>query len=199
MKQGSDTRFSAERRRFPRYLCTGNVEIFQGGRRWGWGKIDEISLCGCYIETTHPLPGGTQTQLRLNIADISLNIGASVICTTPQVGMGMDFVVEFPGQRNLLAQMIEEVKGALLPSAMLPAWENPEQANHAQAALEYLHQAQKELHKAAHDEAGHRTRALQLTRNAIDELNEARKWGSTIGRIVPASVMSKFGLSHEVQ
>ena len=37
MIQSSEIQFFAERRRFPRFVCTGNVEILQSGRLWGRG------------------------------------------------------------------------------------------------------------------------------------------------------------------
>ena len=55
------------RRRLPRYPCTGTVEIFQDGRHCGWGTVSEIARGGCYIETNQPLPPGSKAQLRLAI------------------------------------------------------------------------------------------------------------------------------------
>lgn len=191
----------AERRRFPRYFCVGSVEILQSGRLWGWGRVDEISRCGCYIDTNHPLPSGTQAQLRLTIAETSLDVCANVVCTIPQVGMGMDFLVETPEQRTKLTQIVEEVKANVLQSsAVLQAGAISEEADHMQAALHHSQQAQEELlQETMHDEAGHRARALHLTEVAIHEVKKARRWSGPMGTIVPASVMSGFGLNCEVQ
>ena len=105
----------AERRRFPRYPCTGAAEILQSGRHSGRGTVSKISRGGCYIETTQPLPRGTEVQLRLSIANTALYIGAKVACTDPWGGMGMEFMVVPPTQKNTLAQIIEEIT-ALDPS-----------------------------------------------------------------------------------
>ena len=40
-------------------------EILQSGKSWGWGRISTIKRDGCYIETMHPLPVGTEAKLRL--------------------------------------------------------------------------------------------------------------------------------------
>ena len=84
------------RRRVPRYSCTGTVEIFQGGKLTGWGTVSEIGRGGCYVETGQPLPIGAKVQLRLSMECATLEIAAEVVWITPQVGMGMRFEVAAP-------------------------------------------------------------------------------------------------------
>jgi hypothetical protein len=110
-----------ERRRFPRYPCTGSAEILQSGKHLGWGTVKDISCGGCYIETTQPLPSGTEVQLRLAIADIALYTGAKVVASDPQVGMGMDFMVVPPEQGNKLTQIIRKLSVLDLSFAVLKA------------------------------------------------------------------------------
>ena len=62
MRHISDTCF-IERRRFPRYNCTGDVEVLQKERCWGWGTVNQISCGGCHIETVRPLPIDTEAEL----------------------------------------------------------------------------------------------------------------------------------------
>ena len=62
MVESPDIHF-LERRRFPRYACTGSAEIFQSGKRSGWGTVIGVSRGGCCIETTRLLPPGTEVQL----------------------------------------------------------------------------------------------------------------------------------------
>lgn len=93
----------------PRCPCTGAAELLRSGKLCGWGKVSEISRTGCYIETDHPLPIGTEVQLHLTIAGTVLDIGANVVWITPQVGMGLRFEVMHPGDDNKLAAIIEEV------------------------------------------------------------------------------------------
>ena len=118
MVESPDIQF-LERRRFPRYACTGSAEIFQSGKRSGWGTVKGVSRGGCYIETTQLLPPGTEVQLRLTIADTALYTSAKVVATDQLVGMGMDFMVVPPEQGNKLAQIIEKV--AVLDLAVLKA------------------------------------------------------------------------------
>jgi hypothetical protein len=174
MKESSDSCFS-ERRHSPRYPCAGEAEILEGRKRWGWGKLTEISRHGCYIETIHPLPFGTEAQLRLRAADSLLDISANVVSTDLQLGMGMNFVV-LPGeQESRFAQMIEKVANLNFSTAMQQNEAKHEEAQpHMQAALQHLEQAHKELRAAMYRKGGHR--ALQLTESAIDELTKAVGW-----------------------
>jgi hypothetical protein len=93
----------------PRFPCTGAVEMLQKGSHCGWGKVSDISRHGCYLETVHPLPVGAEVQLRLTIAGTLLEIGARVVWATPQVGMGMYFLIASAEENNELAQILEEV------------------------------------------------------------------------------------------
>jgi hypothetical protein len=100
---------NSERRVFPRHPCTGAADILLGGKRWGWGKVSDISRGGCYIETEHTLPIGTEVQLQLTIAGILLDAIGKVACTTSLVGMGLNFVGISPELETRLAQLIEKV------------------------------------------------------------------------------------------
>jgi hypothetical protein len=90
------------------------VEIYQHGSRWGWGQVNELSRGGCYIETANPLPAGTEMQLRLTIAESTLEIGAKVAATDPVIGMGMEFTAVTPEQAGKLAEIIGKL-----------GWESP--------------------------------------------------------------------------
>lgn len=118
---------TAERRVFPRYRCDGVVDILQGERRWGWGKVSEISRGGCYIETDHTLPVGDEVQLRITIAGAMLDIGGRVASATQLVGMGMDFVATSAEQESNLAQIVEKVAPVEVSPAAPP--EKPPQPN----------------------------------------------------------------------
>lgn len=105
------------RRHSPRYRCSGAVEIYQHGSRWGWGQVNELSQGGCYIETANPLPEGTEMQLRLTIAESALEIGAKVASTDPVIGMGMEFMAVTEEQAGKLAEIIGKL-----------GWEKPRPA-----------------------------------------------------------------------
>jgi len=102
----SPGRQDVNRRQSPRFSCTGAAEISQEGRRWGWGRVNDLSIVGCYIELVHLLSVGTAAQLRLTIADISVDVTANVVSNDPGIGMGMKFVAVTQEQLSKLAQII---------------------------------------------------------------------------------------------
>ncbi len=50
---------------------------------------------------------------------------------------------------------------------------------HMQEALRHLQAAVEELQKAEHDKGGHRAKALELTQQAIQHVNEGIRYGDT--------------------
>jgi PilZ domain len=55
-------------------------------------STDEISLCGCYIETMFTMDIGTKLNLVFSIKGGKLGASAVVATKYPQVGNGIDFV-----------------------------------------------------------------------------------------------------------
>lgn len=99
----------ANRRRAPRCLCTGAVEIFQNESRWGWASVNEISRGGCYIETIQPLPVGTTAPLKITINDLSLEVTARVASNDPSTGMGMEFLAVPAEQQTILTEILRRL------------------------------------------------------------------------------------------
>lgn len=110
---------NSERRRSPRFPCTGAAEILHGGQRWGWGKLSDISHGGCYIETDNPVAVGIEVRLRLTIADTLLDISARAVSITPLVGMGMEFLAVLEEQEIKLARIMNKF-AAVAPSPAVP-------------------------------------------------------------------------------
>jgi len=105
------------RRQSQRFSCTGAAEISQQGSRWGWGRVNDLSTIVCYIEIVHLLPVGSDAQLRLTIADISVDLAAKVVSNDLGIGMGMEFVAATPEQLNKLAQIVSRVSTTESPTA----------------------------------------------------------------------------------
>jgi len=59
------------------------------------------------------------------------------------------------------------------------ARENAGREPHMAAALEHLHQAQEELQKASPNKGGHREKAIELTRQAISQVEEGIQYFNT--------------------
>ncbi len=177
MVESSDTCF-IERRRFPRHRCAGEVEIIQSERCWGWGKANEISLGGCYIETIHPLPLKTEVQLRLGIAGAQLDICAMVVSSDALVGMGVAFILESREQWNKLFDLIEKI--SKMNHAPESAWTTPpEEQLRMQTALEHLQQAQGELQEAMRFRGEHPEQSVQFSSGAMEDIQESLESAQT--------------------
>jgi hypothetical protein len=120
----------AHNREGHRYPCEGAAEIFQNGRCCGWGKLNDISRGGCYLETVHPMVAGTEARLRITLAGSVLEVDARVVWTTPQVGMGLYFVIESQAEAENLAQIVDEIAGKSRAPAVEPA-AHPKSENEA--------------------------------------------------------------------
>jgi hypothetical protein len=68
----------------------------------------EISLCGCYIETLFTIDKGTRLKLSLSVKDQVIRCNAIVATKFPQVGNGIEFIDMAPDDRLKLNEYIAE-------------------------------------------------------------------------------------------
>ena len=100
---------SPERRKHPRFTVSLPVEVHTEGGEAAFRCItSDLSLGGCYIETTCPFPVGTTLDLKLRIEDL-LHIQARVITAYPQVGNGMQFIKILPEDHDLLNAFLDAI------------------------------------------------------------------------------------------
>jgi PilZ domain len=125
----------SNRRKYPRYLCSGAIEILQCGNRFGWGRVNDISGSGCYIEIIQLLAVGTEVQLQLIIADTLLNIAAKVVTNDQGIGMGMEFVAVSLEQESKLTQIERSITAAKI----LPVQQT--EHSHPKAAVQITREA----------------------------------------------------------
>ena len=95
-----------ERRRYPRVKTSVPVEVICLGKAPMRTATDEVSLCGCYIETMFTMELGTKLDLVFSI--LGRRIGAKGVIATkyPQVGNGIDFIDMKPEDRLVLSDFI---------------------------------------------------------------------------------------------
>ena len=62
---------------------------------------------------------------------------------------------------------------------LLPRFAFSEDQPHMQEALRHLQAAAEELQRAEHDKGGHRAKALELTQQAIQHVNEGIRYDDT--------------------
>ena len=83
---------SDERRSTARYTCKGSSSIRQSETRFPLGAaVTDISLSGCYVELMPTLPVGTKLKMLIQVAEVTVNCGATVRTSHPGVGMGLEF------------------------------------------------------------------------------------------------------------
>jgi hypothetical protein len=98
----------AERRRYPRVKAKVPVELKRDGAPAMRTATDEISLCGCYIETMFTMEVGTTLNLALSLDDTVIRCMGVVATKYPQVGNGIDFIDMDPDDRLKLSTQMAE-------------------------------------------------------------------------------------------
>ena len=100
--------FNPERRRYPRVKAKVPVELLCYGRSQMRTATDEISLCGCYIETMFTMDVGTKLGLVFSLNEDRVEANGIVATKHPQVGNGIDFTDMKPESRLKLGEYIAE-------------------------------------------------------------------------------------------
>ena len=97
-----------ERRRYPRIKAKVPVELLCSTMPSIRTATDEISLCGCYIETMFTMDVGTKLSLVFSINQDKIGAHGVIVTKYPQVGNGVDFVDIAPQDRLKLSEFISE-------------------------------------------------------------------------------------------
>jgi hypothetical protein len=99
-----------ERRRSPRFRCSGSAEFrVEGSDVRMWGTLSDVSLHGCYIEMNNTFPVNTRVNLRLDAMGIRTEMHAVVRVSYPFLGMGLCFLKIEPGQFMQLERLLAAV------------------------------------------------------------------------------------------
>jgi PilZ domain len=112
--------FVKERRRSQRYQCSGSVELQNAPSDVHVrGKLTDVSLHGCYVETPTTFPQDTAVALTIESLGIQVRAQATVRVSYPSVGMGICFSKMEAGQQAQLEQLLKALAGerAILNSA----------------------------------------------------------------------------------
>lgn len=97
-----------ERRRYPRVKIHIPVELNFIGAAPMRTATDEVSLCGCFVETMFTMEVGTKLTLAFSLKDSVVKCTAIVATKYPQVGNGIDFIDMTPEDRLKLNHHIAE-------------------------------------------------------------------------------------------
>ena len=75
------------------------------------GKLTDLSLGGCYVETTSPFPERSLIDLCLKTEDIEIHTEAMVRVVHPGRGMGVEFPSRTEEQRAQVENLIRFLRG----------------------------------------------------------------------------------------
>ena len=111
-----------ERRRSPRYKCSGSAEITQlGGDVRMWGTLTDISLHGCYVEMSTTFPVDTRIHLVLEALNFRFRASGIVRISYPFLGMGVLLTELEPDQRAVHERLLATLAQATtVPNPMAP-------------------------------------------------------------------------------
>ena len=112
---GGKSRTSAvrDRRYAIRYPFAADAELLdlESGSRIE-GVTSDISLGGCFICTSKPLPLGTRTRITLKRKEQLVEALAVVRIVKPRIGMGVEFLDVEPPYDEKLSRLIEQLRRA---------------------------------------------------------------------------------------
>lgn len=81
-----------ERRRTPRFPFVAAAEVLDTSSGASIGaRVSELSLYGCYIDMTNPLPEGTSIRVKIDSGGRHLDASGKVVYSVPHLGIGVSF------------------------------------------------------------------------------------------------------------
>ncbi len=95
------------RRRYARFVVEGGAHIEQQGALLSqWATVHDISLGGCYVETTSPFSLDAPVEAALHVGDFQFRAHGLVANVDPMTGMGIKFTGLMPMHRARLEGLI---------------------------------------------------------------------------------------------
>jgi diguanylate cyclase (GGDEF)-like protein len=105
--------FRKNRRLYPRMNCRVTIELqVPGEEGLVLGNLTDISLGGCFVETTALMPVGTPLKLVFSIDDGKIQAEGSILRLEPGSGIAVQFNETTRGDRGKIHQVMEYVQGA---------------------------------------------------------------------------------------
>jgi len=129
-----------DRRRCPRFSCGGLAKILclPSDGIYLAGKVRDLSLNGCGIETVSPLECGARAEILLQVSDTSFRAIGQVKAVRGPGGIGMEFIQLSTGGQEMLVELLRELARQQAIATTLQAARRepgPEQWDEIRAAL----------------------------------------------------------------
>ena len=127
---------STERRRYPRFSCTGALRAKQSGTDFtAVQKLTDLSLGGCYGESMAPFEPDTVLEMVLEVGGESIHASGMVRTCHPSMGNGIGFTAIQPEDWKKLVRAIQQLGGT---NVVLDAPREPEIGDAIEALLSIL-------------------------------------------------------------
>jgi CheY-like chemotaxis protein len=98
---------SSNRREKSRHACRLGADVYRMGSKVPHRcTLSDISTGGCYVETPEPFPAGTAVQIIVRTLEMKLQVLGNVQATHPGFGMGVEFNLSNPDEREHVQQLI---------------------------------------------------------------------------------------------
>jgi hypothetical protein len=100
-----------EKRRYPRYTCSGGVDIhILETPVHAWGNIGDLSRGGVYVEIAETLPLGSKVEVRVEVQDIAVHATGTIVTCHPGVGVGVTFTQLDEQNRADLGKIMQDLE-----------------------------------------------------------------------------------------
>lgn len=100
-----------QRRKDVRYSVDGGANVrTEGSQSDHWTRLHDLSLNGCYMWTTAPLPAGTPLNLSIYVGDLQIHTAGVVSTVDRAVGMGVKFTVMTKANRDRLNELVSKLQ-----------------------------------------------------------------------------------------
>jgi len=108
------------RRKNQRFVVEGGVNVRELGKNIPqWTMLHDLSMGGCYVETTAPLPVYSRVDITIQIGEVRIDARALVTVKHPLVGMGLKFAEISPLNRDRLRFLIGSLERSESASATM--------------------------------------------------------------------------------
>jgi len=99
--------YADRRRKDQRFVVQGGANIREVGKNIPqWTMLHDLSMGGCYVETTAPLPVHSRVEVTIQVGDLRIDARGAVTVKHPLVGMGIKFAEMSPLNRDRLRHLI---------------------------------------------------------------------------------------------
>jgi hypothetical protein len=99
-----------DRRQPPRLKCTASVQITVAGQSAPiWGKAEDLSTGGCFVEMSMPLQKGSKVKIAIWIKENKLWATGRVVSSRPGFGNGIQFIEISESDAEELRQFLQSI------------------------------------------------------------------------------------------